>query len=125
MELRNTSHEKVDLTGWRLEITSDEQVRYSLPDDATLKPNGYLVLFPLHRESGLAEGGVIRLFNSLGQLVDEVSLPQLPGDASFSLDEAGKWHADWPPTPGKRNTPFEPNGQGSPGKEPSRPKARE
>jgi hypothetical protein len=97
----------IDLSGWRLEFSNGEDDDYLIPSGTILRPAGYLVLYPLQKEMSLAEGGVIRMFNEVVKLVDQVILPKLPADTSYSLDETGTWHADWPTTPGEPNTPLE------------------
>jgi hypothetical protein len=42
-------------------------------------------------------------------VVDRAVFDTLPGDASYSRDEAGSWHADWPPSPGAPNLPAGPD----------------
>jgi hypothetical protein len=111
LELYNTADGTVDLSGWHLEISKGEDGEdgvYLIPAGTSLRPAGYLVLYPLQKKMSLADGGRIRLFDNEGKLVDQVILIELPADASYSLDAAtGIWHADWPTTPGEPNTPLE------------------
>jgi hypothetical protein len=111
LELYNTADGMVDLSGWRLEIIVGEDSgndHYLIPAGTSLQPAGYLVLYPLQKEMSLAEEGMIRLLDNEGTLIDRVILPELPADTSYSLDAAtGIWHADWPATPGRPNTPPE------------------
>ena len=110
LELSNMADEVVDLSGWHLEISKGEDGKdgvYLIPAGTSLRPAGYLVLYPLQKKMSLAEGGRIRLFDNGGKLVDQVILMELPADTSYSLDTAtGTWHADWPATPGEPNTPL-------------------
>ena len=40
--------------------------------------------------------------------VDWAEFENLPAGATYSLDELGRWHDDWLPTPGMVNRPEEP-----------------
>lgn len=111
LELYNTADGMVDLSGWRLENFVGEDGRtdhYLIPAGTSLRPAGFLVLYPLQKEMSLAEGGMIRLLDDEGQLVDQIILPEMPADTSYSLEAAtGIWYANWPATPGGPNTPPE------------------
>ena len=107
LELYNASDEVVNLKGWQLEISNGDEVHYLIPAGTVLKANYYLVLYPLGNGVSLAQGGVIRLYDDEGTLVDRLNLPELPADASYSLDAtAGVWYSDWPATPGRPNGPL-------------------
>jgi hypothetical protein len=47
----------------------------------------------------------VRLLDKKGISVSRVMVPELATDASYSLDDAGQWHEDWPPSPGQVNAP--------------------
>jgi hypothetical protein len=63
------------------------------------------------QESGIAlddSGGVLRLLGPDGEVRDRVAFAPLAPDASYSLDENGIWHYDWPASPGRPNLPVGP-----------------
>lgn len=104
IELYNAGDEAANLHNWRLEIISGgEDEDYRIPAKTTLRPARFLVLYPLRRDVNLVNGAVIRLVNKAGKLVDQVAVPALSEDASYSRDASGNWHADWLPTPGGPN----------------------
>jgi single-stranded DNA-binding protein len=110
LELYNATDKKVNLRGWRLEISNGSEVVYQIPAGAVIKSDDYLVLYPLGNDMSLAGGGVMRLYDDEGTLVDQLNLPELPADSSYSLDATAMvWHAGWEATPGR------PNGQQDPG----------
>ncbi|MGD8855529.1 MAG: lamin tail domain-containing protein, partial [Chloroflexota bacterium] len=113
--------EPVDLGGWSIEISNEDGAGLQIPKDTLLQPEEYLVVYLNQPELAETDKVEIRLLNKTGQLVDSVSLPDLPADASYSLDIAGVWHADWPPTPGEPNSPLAPEPQPAPKQIPARP----
>ena len=50
-------------------------------------------------------GDQVRLVTADGKVADLVSYGQMAPNASYSLDEVGLWHSDWPPSPGAPNQP--------------------
>lgn len=121
LELYNAGDEPVDLSGWSIEISNEDGAGLQIPKDTLLQPEEYLVVYLHQPELAETDKVEIRLLNKTGQLVDSVSLPDLPADASYSLDIAGVWHADWPPTPGEPNSPLAPEPQPAPKQIPARP----
>jgi hypothetical protein len=60
------------------------------------------------RTTGLAledSGDAVRLLDPDGTVLDAVAFGELAPNASYSRDEVGVWHADWPPSPGLPNQP--------------------
>jgi hypothetical protein len=49
-----------------------------------------------------------------GVVVDAVAFGQLAANASYSRDELGTWHSDWPPSPGAANQPPAPGSEMTP-----------
>ena len=91
LELSNTADGTVDLSGWHLEISNGEDGEdgdYLIPAGTSLRPAGFLVLYPLQKEMSLVEGGRIRLFDNEGKLVDQVILMELPADTGAGTDSA-------------------------------------
>ena len=78
--------------------------RYRRPRATNVPAGGYLVLF--RKATGLVlndRGGVVRLLRPDRSVADSVTFPALDPDASFSRDDAGAWHRNWPPSPGQPN----------------------
>jgi hypothetical protein len=48
-------------------------------------------------------GDAVWLLAPEGTVVDAITFGPLPPNASYSRDEDGTWHADWPPSPGGPN----------------------
>ncbi|MDQ7030653.1 MAG: lamin tail domain-containing protein [Ardenticatenia bacterium] len=106
VELYNGSGTPVDLGGWQLDDAPGGSRPYTLPANTVVPPGGFMLLF--QAETGLRlnnDGDQVRLLGPHGQVLDAVTLPALAPDASFSRDERGAWHADWPPSPGAPNRP--------------------
>jgi hypothetical protein len=107
IELRNTGVISADLTGWSLDdgLLSGNPP-YLITNTLVISPAGYL-LFD-QETTGLILpdiGGQLLLLQPDGTVVDSVIFGPLPPDASYSRDDAGLWHADWPPSPGLPNAP--------------------
>jgi hypothetical protein len=118
IELYNGGQKAMDLSGWYLDDTNIGTPAYRIPRKTVLPPRGFLVLY--QTETGLAlddRGDTVRLIRPDGQTVEQVSFGPLSPNASYSRDEQGVWHADWPPSPGYPNSPF----SITPGSEPSPP----
>ena len=95
-----------DLSGWWLDDGDDETPPYRIPRKTVIPPRGFLVLYA--DVTGLVlddSGDTVRLMRPNGQVVDKVGFGPLPPNASYSRDEQGFWHADWPPSPGAPNSP--------------------
>jgi hypothetical protein len=106
IELFNAGSDRVNLQGWSL--ASGEQL-YVLPQGTGLNAGAFLVLYL--NQTGIVlddAGGQIRLLGSKGAMRDSVNYPALGPDASYSRDEQGIWHSDWPPSPGRVNMPAGP-----------------
>jgi hypothetical protein len=121
LELYNAGDRPVNLNGWTIELSNDNAAGYQVPRHTLLQPHEYLVVYLYQVGMGAAGEVELRLLDRAGRLVDSVTLPNLPADASYSLDMAGAWHADWPPTPGKPNSPLAPPPQPVPGQIPAQP----
>jgi hypothetical protein len=107
IELLNAGDRNVNLAGWTL--VSGQQA-YVLPGGLVLKPNGILVLY--QKQTGIVlgdDGGQIQLLGPKGRVRDSAIFGPLGPDASYSRDALGVWHADWPPSPGRPNSPNGPD----------------
>lgn len=107
IELRNTGVITTDLTGWSLDDGPlSGNAPYVITSPVIISPNGYLLLNRTSTGITLADsGGQLRLLQPDSTVVDVVTFGPLPPDASYSRDETGLWHPDWPPSPGAPNVP--------------------
>jgi hypothetical protein len=79
---------------------------YIITGTVVISPGSFIMLS--RQETGLIlpdAGGQLRLLQPDSTVVDVVTFGPLPPDASYSRDETGQWHADWPPSPGGPNMP--------------------
>ena len=106
IELYNGGTSAVDLGGWALDDGAAGSKSYRIPAGTALQAGAFAVFY--RRETGLAlsdEGGELRLFGPDGAVVDVVTFGALDLDASYSRNDGGTWHTDWPPSPGEPNQP--------------------
>jgi hypothetical protein len=106
IELYNAGSEPVDLSGWLLDDGEEGSEPYPIVSGTVLLPGELAVFY--RQQTGITlddDGDQVRLSDADGTAVDAVILDALAGDASYSRDEAGDWHADWPPSPGALNLP--------------------
>lgn len=105
IELRNTGVISADLTGWSLDNgPSSGNPPYVITSTVIISPDGYLLLDRTATGLTLPDiGGQLRLLQPDSTVVDEVIFGSLPPDTSYSRDETGLWHPDWPPSPGLPN----------------------
>jgi hypothetical protein len=106
IELHNTGVITVDLGGWSLGDAITTSLPYSIPAGMLLPPGGYALFYG--QTTGLIlddPGDEVRLLDPGNVLVDTVTMGPLLPDASYSRDETGLWHLDWPPSPGAPNLP--------------------
>ena len=105
IELYNGGTTAVDLGGWSLDAAAGSSA-YRIPEGTTLQPGAFVVFFRQATGIALADDGAqVRLLGPDSTVVDDVTLDVLPPDASYSRDESGTWHSDWPPSPGAPNSP--------------------
>jgi hypothetical protein len=106
IELYNAGTVTVELGGWAIGNGVDT---YLLPAETVLRPGALVVLF--RKQTGIRledSGGVVQLIGVAAEVVGSVTYDALGLDASYSRDEAGAWHSDWPPSPGRVNAPSGP-----------------
>jgi hypothetical protein len=111
IELYNAGPIAVDLGGWLLDSSESNAARdnmpYVIPEGTILWPGEFLIFY--RQQTGILlqdEGGELRLRIPSGMLVETVTFGQLAADASYSRDDGGEWHTDWPPSPGSTNLPI-------------------
>jgi hypothetical protein len=129
IEIHSAAPASIDLGGWTLDGGPDS-ASYGFPQGTILEPDAFVVFY--HHETGIVLNdarGEVRLLGpsrpvrdrvrSPGMppvddhygppVVDTVTYDDLPTDVSYSRDEAGVWHTDWPPSPGAPNLPPSPS----------------
>jgi hypothetical protein len=106
IELYNSGSVSADVSGWFLDDGEGGSEPYRMADGTVLQPGAFLVL--LGRTTGLVLediGDTVRLLNPDGAVMDAVVFGELAPNASYSRDDFGIWHDDWPPSPGAPNQP--------------------
>ncbi len=107
IEIYNPGKANLDLDGWSLATNALGQDAYHFPARAEIEAGNFLVLYRDLTGLDLNQAFFLYLFNVDGKVVDSVEVETLPADASYSLDEFGRWHGDWLPTPGMLNKPVD------------------
>jgi len=110
IELYNRGPVPVGLGGWTLAAQDPAGApRYQLPGGTMIPAGGYLVFYGSQTGITLTgRGSRLTLIDQLGRQVDSVVIGTIsPGD-SYSRDSSGAWHGNWPPTPGRPNSPRRP-----------------
>ena len=104
IELYNATGRPVDLSGWRLESGRGAGAIYRIPRGTVLRAGAIRVFYQRQTRLKLEDaGGLVRLVDRAGIVVDSVRYGALGPDASYSRDAKNVWHSDWPPSPGKPN----------------------
>lgn len=106
IELLNAGDGDVDLSGWLLDDAVGESEAHRIPEGTVLVAGGFGLFHG--RTTGIVLddlGDQVRLVAADGKVVYVVDYGQLAPNASWSRDEAGIWHNDWPPSPGAPNQP--------------------
>jgi hypothetical protein len=109
IELYNPGPDALDLSGWVLDDAEGSSSPYQIVTGTVLLSGEFAVFF--QRQTGIAlddSSDQVRLIGPDGTVVNAVIFEALAADASYSRDEAGVWHADWPPSPGAPNLPILP-----------------
>jgi hypothetical protein len=110
IELLNVGPAPADLSGWFLDNGEQGGASYTIPAGTLLDPGEYTVFY--RRVTGIELNdfqGIVRLRGPGGMVRDSVDYPDLLGaDQSYSRDESGIWHRNWPPSPGEPNQPAVP-----------------
>ncbi len=109
IELTNVGLAAFDLTGWFLDDGAEGSEPYQI-SEGTVLPPGAFVLFRGRTTVIVLDdaGDEVRLLDPAGDVVDAVVFGELPPNASYSRDDIGTWHDDWPPSPGGPNVPPSP-----------------
>ncbi|MGD8966283.1 MAG: PA14 domain-containing protein, partial [Anaerolineae bacterium] len=106
IELHNPRLVAVDLSGWFLDDGEGGSEPYPFPQETVLPAGAFMILRGGTTGLGLDDtGDAVRLLDPEGVVVDAVVFGQLAPNASYSRDDLGIWHDDWPPSPGAPNQP--------------------
>lgn len=106
IELHNAGSKPVNIGGWYLEDTRGQTSVYRIPAGTVIQPDAYLVLYGSVTGIGLNNRGErVRLLDGRRRVVDQVSLPAIGDDASYSRGLFDGWRTNLPPTPGSSNFP--------------------
>ncbi len=106
IELYNRSIEAVNIGGWFVDTDPGGGLPYRIPSGTVLGRGQFLVLY--RRDTRIAlnpSGGVVRLLDPGGRVIEEISYPAMEPDASYSRAREDEWYSDWPPSPGRINLP--------------------
>lgn len=117
IELYNTTGETVSLANYALSNNEGKPLKWRFPDGACVAPYGYYIVYCSGKDidngpSGVphtnfkisAEHDTIILSDSRGNLVDRVTLDNIPEDASYARDEDGTFSVHVKTTPQLPNT---------------------
>lgn len=105
IEIQNRGQEEIDLSGWQLDDLEDGGSRpYTLPQETTILPDHYLVLY--HPETKIAlnnQGDWVRLLTPSGEAIDEVEYGKAPKGQSYARQNVDSWQWTLETSPGQDN----------------------
>lgn len=119
IELRNTSSQPIDLSGYALSDDPDRLVKWRFPRGCVIEPSGYFVVFASDKDRAAADGSwphanfrlrsngeTVILSDVQGRLVDMTTYDLLEADTSWGRNEEGNdaFRVYRSPTPGLPNT---------------------
>jgi len=108
IEIHHGGESTLDLGGWSVATNESGEDAYYFPAKTKIKAEYFLLLYRAQTSLDLSQASSLYLFDDNGKVIDSVVFEKLPVDASYSLDQDGRWHDDWLPTPGMANQPLEP-----------------
>lgn len=114
VELINTTDATINLKGYYISNKLSSPTKWAIPDGNYLAPGGTVRFWADDLDSPVYDhmnfkvkstGGVVALFDSLGNLVDSVTYPAQPTDLSYGRGPNGStvWYYYAKPTPGEPN----------------------
>ena len=114
IELYNTTHGAMDLSGYYVTDDLDEPLKWRIPDGTRIPGTGFLLLWADGRNTGLhtsfkldKEGEQLGLYTPGGVPVDTLSFDTQQDDMSYGRlgNDADQWSFFSPPSPGAVNDP--------------------
>jgi hypothetical protein len=106
IELYNAGATAVDLGLWHLDDAVGGSRPYRIPVGTVLEPGEFIVFYRLQTGISLEDtSDQVRLLKLDGTIADLARYHAPVADVSYSRDDAGVWHADWPASPGATNLP--------------------
>ncbi len=114
IEIVNLGDTAVDLNGYGLSDDDLQPMRWRFPS-MQIQPGEYVLVYcdkqdridltPPRANFGISSAGEnISLYDSMGNLLDRVELPELKDDYSYARKSDGSYEATQMPTPGLKNT---------------------
>ncbi|MBQ3575745.1 MAG: lamin tail domain-containing protein [Clostridia bacterium] len=103
IELHNVSSDTVNLGGWYLSDDVDYTRKWRIPDDTTVAPGEYVIVFAsgldmredltqLHANFSLSsEGETLTLCDSNGAIMDQVAFDLMKSNIAYALQADGSW----------------------------------
>ncbi len=104
IELKNLGSAEIDLAGWKIDDSEGGSRPYTLPPETIIKANGFLLLERQKTKIALNNtSDSVRLFNSAGDLVDQIDYEEAKESLAFARDQDGNWSWTKTPTAGGEN----------------------
>jgi CotH kinase protein/Lamin Tail Domain/Fn3 associated len=112
VELYNTAHEEMDLSGYYLTDNLDEPLKWRIPDGTLIPGTGFLLLWADGRDTGLhlsfklnKGGEQLGLYAPDGAAMDTLSFGAQQDDMSYGrlASDTTQWSFFRPPSPGSVN----------------------
>jgi len=104
VEIFNPGPNPVDLINWQLDDQEKGSRPYIIKDKLLLNPGDYWVFErPITKIAFNNTSDSVRLFDSQGNLIDQVDYDEVIEDASYALDASHTWHWTFALTPGYEN----------------------
>jgi hypothetical protein len=111
IEIYNNNSSPKDLTGYKIYDKASD--KYTIPGNATIPPEGFLILFANDENNGLntnfkltSSGETVYLENPKGDLIDKITFPALLNNQSYARipDGSATWVITGNPTQGEPNS---------------------
>ena len=115
IELCNPTDAAMDISNYALGVGNEEGGRFIFPSGTTIAGKGYLLVY--FKDRGVsttgklvaggdlaAAGETVTLYNTAGEVVHKVDIPELPANISYAMDSAGHFGYAKVPTPGAENS---------------------
>lgn len=104
LELKNLGEQKVNLWQWRLQDGNNNQAGYRFKDEVWLGPESFLLLNRAEIKLTLNNSDeIIKLYDSLENIINEVSYTDAPEGESYARGANGKYFWTTVLTPGREN----------------------